>query len=59
MLQRALPTTPLAGAVLTLDLEMPQHHKVLQLKLLKYCNGVIDRVLGLCLFCTCKLFWNS
>lgn len=36
--------TPLAGAVLMPDLEVPQRPKVLQLKLLEYCNGMSNRV---------------
>lgn len=39
MLELGLLTNPLISGIFMLD----QHHNVLQLKLLKYCNGVIDR----------------
>lgn len=44
---------PPVGAILMLDPQRcPQHHKVLQLKLLKYWNGMIGSFGGqLCLSC--------
>lgn len=45
MLEPGLPAMPLTGAILMLDLQRcPQHHNVLQLKLLELHNGMIDGV---------------
>ena len=47
MLELGLPTMPLVGALRILELQRcPQHQKVLLLKLLIYCTGVIDRFFG-------------
>lgn len=40
-----LRTAPLIRAILTLELQRPQHQKVLLLKLLNYCTGMTGRLL--------------
>lgn len=43
MLELGLLTKPLISGIFIPD----QHRKMLQLKLLKYCNGVIDKIFWL------------